>query len=101
MYRLHAAPDFASTIPHLALTEIGCDFDVAWMDHDAGDFARPAFRAISPTGLIPAMETPDGPMFETGAILLYLVERHPGTLGPGPGQPLFHFENLMSRRRPT
>ncbi len=34
-------------------------------------------------GLIPALETDDGPMFETAAILLWLVDKT-GRLGPGP-----------------
>ena len=85
MYRLHAAPDFASTIPHLALQLIGQPFEVVNLDLDAGALNSPAYRAINPLGLIPAMETPDGPMFETAAILMYLDERHPGVLGPVPG----------------
>ena len=85
MYRLHAIPDFASTIPHLALVQIGVPFDLVAEDIDAGSLDTQAYRAINPLGLIPAMQTPDGPMFETAAILLYLDERHPGVLGPVPG----------------
>lgn len=43
-------------------------------------------RALAPTGLIPVLETPDGPLFETGAILLWLADRH-GGLAPAPGDP--------------
>ena len=85
MLRLHAIADFASTIPHLALVQIGQPFDIAWEDIDAGSLNAPAYRKINPLGLIPSMETPDGPMFETGAIMHYLMDRHPGALGPGPG----------------
>ncbi|MGQ0564192.1 MAG: glutathione S-transferase family protein [Gemmobacter sp.] len=85
MYRLHAAPDFASTVPHMALVHLGVPFDLLNADIDGGALDSPAYRAINPLGLIPAMETPDGPVFETAAILLYLDERHPGTLGPVPG----------------
>jgi glutathione S-transferase len=85
MYRLHAAPDFASTIPHMALVHLGVPFEVVNQDIEGGSLASPAYRAINPLGLIPAMETPEGPMFETAAILLYLDERHPGVLGPAPG----------------
>jgi len=85
MYRLHAAPDFASTITHLALVQIGAPFELVNQDVDGGALQTAAYRAINPLGLIPAMETPDGPMFETAAILLYLDERHPGVLGPAPG----------------
>ena len=38
---------------------------------------------MNPTGLIPTLETPDGPIFETAAILLWLADHH-GGLGPAP-----------------
>ena len=84
LYRLHAAPDFASTVPHLALVRLGVPFELAIVDFESGALDTPAYRAINPLGLIPAMETPDGPIFETAAILAYLDERHPGVLGPRP-----------------
>jgi glutathione S-transferase len=36
---------------------------------------------VNPVGLIPALETDDGPIFETAAILLWLVDKT-GKLGP-------------------
>ncbi len=38
------------------------------------------------TRLIPVLKTQDGPIFETGAILLWLSDRH-GDLGPRDGDP--------------
>ena len=83
---LYHIPDWASSIIHLALEEIGVPFQIRLMDRDEGDFSAPWFRAINPQGLIPAMETPDGPMFETVAILLWLNESF-GGLGPRQGEP--------------
>lgn len=83
---LYHIPDWASSIIHLALEEIGAPFQIRLMDRDEGDFSAPWFRAINPQGLIPAMETPDGPMFETVAILLWLNESF-GGLGPRQGEP--------------
>ncbi len=83
---LYHIPDWASSIIRLALEEIGQPYAIAAMDWDAGDFDAPAFRAINPLGLIPAMDTPDGPIFETAAILLWLNERF-GGLGPRQGDP--------------
>ena len=80
---LHAIPDWASVIIRFALEEMEAPYTLVKKDFDAGDLASPAFRAISPLGLIPAMETPDGPIFETAAILLWLADRH-GRLAPGP-----------------
>ncbi len=85
-YRLYHIPDWASSVIRLALEEIGQPYTLAEMDHDAGDLDAPAFRAVNPLGLIPALETPDGPIFETAAILMWLNERH-GGLGPRQGAP--------------
>lgn len=83
---LYHIPDWASQVIRLALEELDLPHQVMPLDWDASDFDRPGFRAVNPLGLIPALQTPDGPIFETAAILLWLIERH-GQLGPGPGQP--------------
>lgn len=80
---LHGIPDFASLIPRLAMADAGIAHDFHLHDTDAGTLAAPAYRRVNPFGLIPAMETPEGPIFETGAILLWLADRHPD-LAPAP-----------------
>jgi glutathione S-transferase len=83
---LHHAPDFASTIVRLALEELELPHTLAMADIDGGGLASPDYRRVNPVGLIPALETDHGPMFETGAILLWLVDQT-GRLGPGPNDP--------------
>ena len=83
---LHHAPDFASTIIRMALEELELAHTLAIVDFDAGAHTTAEYRQINPVGLIPALETDDGPMFETGAILLWLVDQT-GRLGPGPKDP--------------
>ncbi len=83
---LHHVPDYASTIIRLVLEEMALPYTLAMKDIDRGDLASPAYRAINPAGLIPALETPDGPVFETAAILLWLTDRH-ATLSPQPQDP--------------
>jgi glutathione S-transferase len=83
---LYHIPDWASSIIRLALEELGLAHRIHPLDFDAGDFDTPAFRAVNPVGRIPALDTPDGPMFETGAILLWLIDQH-GQIGPRPGDP--------------
>jgi glutathione S-transferase len=84
MYLLHYAPDNASLIVRLALEEAGLPYRTRLVDRAARGQEAPAFRALNPIGRIPVLETPDGPLAETGAILLWLADRH-GGLGPGPG----------------
>jgi len=83
---LYHTPDYASTIIRLALEELALPHTIAPLDPEAGDLASPAYRAVNPLGLMPAMMTPDGPIFETAAILLWLVH-HTGRLGAGPTDP--------------
>ncbi len=83
---LHHAHDFASTIVRLALEELELPHIIALADIDGGALSSPEYRRLNPVGLIPALETDNGPMFETAAILLWLVDRT-GRLGPGPNDP--------------
>lgn len=83
MYVLHYYPDTASLVLRMVLAELGVQHRCALIDRAAGALNSPAYRAMQPLGLIPAMETPDGTMFETAAMLLYLSDRHPG-LAPAP-----------------
>ncbi|MFP4275769.1 MAG: glutathione S-transferase family protein [Paracoccaceae bacterium] len=83
-YRLHYAPDNASLIVRLALEELGQPYETRLVDRAAQGQRAPAYLALNPNGLIPVLETSDGPIFETAAILLWLAERH-GALAPHPG----------------
>ena len=83
---LYHCPDWASQIIRLVLEERDLPYEIRPMDWDAGDFDAPGFRALNPFGLIPTLETPDGPIFETAAILLWLNARH-GGLAPAPTDP--------------
>ncbi|MFV1492828.1 glutathione S-transferase family protein [Phaeobacter sp. JH18-32] len=103
-YRLHYAPDNASLVIRLALEEMGLSYDTALVDRRAGAQNGAAYRALNPTGLIPVLETPDGAIFETAAILLWLGDTHPETaLVPAPDSPqraaflkwLFHASNTL------
>lgn len=76
VYRLYGVADFANLAVHVALEEAGVPHEAVFLDLDAGELKSPAHLARHPLGLVPALETPEGTMFETGACLLYLGERH-------------------------
>lgn len=75
-YRLHYAPDNASLIIRLALDEMGLDYDTVLVDRRQRAQLSKAYLTLNPHGKIPVLETPDGAIFETGAILLWLSDRH-------------------------
>ena len=85
MYILHYAPDTAATIIRLVLEDAGLPYRLALVDKSQRTQDSAAYRRLNPTGLIPVLETPDGPIFETAAILLWLSDRH--GLGPAPTAP--------------
>lgn len=81
--RLHYAPDNASLIVRLALEELGVAYETVLVDRARNEQSSAAYRAINPAGLIPALETPQGPISETAAILLWLSDTY-GGLAPSP-----------------
>jgi GST-like protein len=65
----------------IMLEECGLPYTVHAVDIGKGEQQSPAFLAVSPNGKIPAIVDHDGPgggpfsLFESGAILLYLVKK--------------------------
>ncbi len=86
MYVLHHTPDSAALIIRLVLEELGLPYQIAPLDREGGALDSPGYRKLQPLGKIPALETPDGTMFETAAILLHLSEVT-GKLAPAPNTP--------------
>lgn len=87
-YRLHGSPDSANFVVRMVLEELGEAYDYVPVDRLASEQKSAAYRRLNPQGLIPVLEVPgqDAPMFETGAILLYLADRH-GALAPAGTSP--------------
>lgn len=86
MYLLHYAPDNASLVIRLVLEEAGLPYQMALVDRSRRDQDGDAYLKVNPAGLIPALETPQGILFETGAVLFWLCDRHglcPGEAEPG------------------
>ncbi|MFK8399909.1 glutathione S-transferase family protein [Pseudomonas sp. BGr12] len=86
MYTLYYVPDWASLSVRFVLEELGAPYEGKLVDNSRAERDSPEFRAISPLGLIPALQTPDGALFETTAILLWLADQHQ-SMAPEPGSP--------------
>lgn len=80
--RLHYAPDNASLCVRLALEELGLAYDMVLVDRRTRGHKSPAYLALNPNGLIPVLETAQGPMFETGAIITWLADRQAALMPP-------------------
>ena len=65
-----------------ALEEVGLPYDVRLLSFAA--MKEPAHLALHPFGQIPTLEDGDLVLFESGAIILHIAERHPGLLPADP-----------------
>lgn len=61
-----------------ALEEVGQPYDVRLVSFE--EMKQPAHRALHPFGQIPTYEDGDLALFESGAIVLHIAERHSGLL---------------------
>src|SRR5438876_12168123 len=61
-----------------ALEEVGQPYDVRLVSFK--EMKEPAHRALHPFGQIPTYEEGDLALFELGAIILHIFERHAGLL---------------------
>lgn len=65
-----------------AFEEVGQPYEVRLLSFAA--LKEPAHRVLNPFGQIPTYEEDGLHLFESGAIVLHLGERHPGLLPPDP-----------------
>ena len=63
--------------PLWMLREIGAQFDAVEVDRPGGQLDSATFRALNPLGKIPVLVDDGRPLFESGAILLYLGDKFP------------------------
>lgn len=62
--------------PAILLEELGLAYDIALINIGKGDQHQPDFLKISPNNKIPALVDGDIKLFESGAILMHLAEKH-------------------------
>lgn len=77
MLKLHHSPLACSLASRLALTEAGLEHDIAFVKTWKGEQKSPDYLAINPRGKVPALETADGVVTESAAILSYIADLAP------------------------
>ncbi|ROZ78915.1 glutathione binding-like protein [Ramlibacter sp. WS9] len=79
--QLYSLPTPNGVKVSIMLEEAGLPYEVHLVSFGTNDQMSPEFRSLSPNNKIPAIIDPDGPggkplpLFESGAILLYLAEK--------------------------
>jgi glutathione S-transferase len=77
MLTLYLAPGFSSMAPHIALHEVGVDFESRWISFAKQEQYSPEYLALNPEGKVPTLLIDGRPLTEVAAILYYLAKRFP------------------------
>src|ERR1700733_446794 len=84
MLTLYLAPGASSMAPHIALHEVGAEFEARPVSFAKKEQRRPEYLAINPEGAVPTLVIDGRPLTEVAAILLYIARRFPDAgLSPG------------------
>jgi GST-like protein len=76
MLRLHTAPTPNGRKVSITLEELGVPYEVQRIRLDAPEHPTPEFLALCPNHKIPVLEDDGLVIWESGAILLHLAEKH-------------------------
>ncbi|VXD20125.1 Glutathione S-transferase, N-terminal domain protein [Planktothrix serta PCC 8927] len=76
MLKLYGGARSRASIVQWYLEEIEVPYEFILLDMQAGEHLKPEFMAINPIGKVPAIVEDDFKLWESGAILLYLAEKH-------------------------
>ena len=83
---LYYAPTACSIAPHIALEEIGAEFEPRRIDLAKGEQASPEFLKVNPRGRVPAMIIDGAVVTEVPALLTFIAGLKPEAgLIPRPG----------------
>jgi GST-like protein len=76
MIKLYTAATPNGRKASIALEELALDYEVVKLDLAAGDQMKPEFLALCPNHKIPVIDDDGLVIWESGAILLHLAEKH-------------------------
>ncbi len=82
MYDVYSWPTSNGKKVNIMIEELGVDYELHDIQIGKGDQFTPEYKAINPNQKIPAIVDRDGPggapytLFESGAILMYMGEKH-------------------------
>ena len=77
MLTLYMSPGSSSMAPHIALHEIGVEFEPRWLSFARREQHSPEYLAVNPEGKVPTLLIDDRVLTEVAGILYYLARRFP------------------------
>jgi GSH-dependent disulfide-bond oxidoreductase len=90
LLQLYSLPTPNGVKVSIMLEETGLPYEPHLVSFDSSDQLSPEFLSLNPNNKIPAIIDPDGPggrplpLFESGAILVYLADKTGQLIPPGP-----------------
>jgi glutathione S-transferase len=86
--KLYHCPQTRSIRIFWLLEELGVPYELVRLDFTPASLKDPEYLKVNPLGKIPSIQDGDLTMFESGAILEYILEKYgKGRLAPAPGAP--------------
>jgi len=77
MLTLYFAPGSSSMAAHIALHEVGAEFESRPVSFAKRDMRSPSYLALNPEGKVPTLVIDGRPLTEVAAILFYLARTYP------------------------
>jgi glutathione S-transferase len=77
MLTLYMSPGSSSMAPHIALHEIGIEFEPRWLSFAKQEQHSPEYLAVNPEGKVPSLLIDGRVLTEVAGILYYLARRVP------------------------
>ena len=77
MLTLYFSPGSSSMAVHIALNEIGVDFERRHVSFEKREQYSPEYLAINPEGKVPTLLIDGRPLTEVAGCLYYLAKRYP------------------------
>jgi glutathione S-transferase len=95
MLTLYCAAHTCSLASHIALADVGAEYELRRIDFGTAEQQSPAYLKINPKGRVPALVTPRGILTETPAMLAFIAQSYPGA-GLAPLNDPFAFAELQA-----
>lgn len=77
MFKFFYAPHTCALASHIALEEVGAEYEAVRVDFKANAQRASEYLAINPKGRVPSLVTSDGILTETPAILAFIAQSYP------------------------
>lgn len=88
--KLYHAPGTRSVRIVWLLEELGLSYDIELLKLGGPEMRAPEYLKVHPMGRVPTLEDGDVTIFESTAIVQYLLAKHSdGSMSPGPESPYF------------